>query len=384
MSILLGASAWGQTPELKPYERTGTWAGFIGMYMPKRVAAVSFEDSPRMETLMRAGQIYLSLRDAIALALENNLDIEYARFGPRAADANQMRASAGQLLRNISSSISSGPSSASLGVLSGASALGSGGGSSGGSSQSGVLSGVSVQLAGSGIPNLDPVGYVTGSLNHITSPQSSNFVTGTSALVSAYKGLTWGVQKGFLTGTTATLSMSNTIGLNQNSPTNNFNPTTNGNMTLSLTQHLLQGFGLAVNNRAIRVAKNQRVQSDLQFKAQVIATVSSVASLYWDLVSFNDNLRVKREALKLNEKLYSDNKRRAELGAIAPIDIVQAEAEVAASQQDVTVAELQVLQQEMILKSAAGRPARSSPGRAWCPPRSPIFLAPSPCGRCRI
>ena len=105
---------------------------------------------------MRAGRIYLSLRDAIALALENNLDIEVARLNPKLQQANLQRASAGALLRNVNNSISSGPSSASLGVLAGANSLGSTGASSSSSSTGGVLSGLSVQLAGSAIPNLDP------------------------------------------------------------------------------------------------------------------------------------------------------------------------------------------------------------------------------------
>jgi len=105
---------------------TASPGGSPGTTWPHQVPKVSFEDSPRIDKLMHAGNIYLSLRDAIALALENNLDIEYARFNPKLADANSMRVSAGALLRSVSSSISSGPSSASLGVAAGAS-LGSAG-----------------------------------------------------------------------------------------------------------------------------------------------------------------------------------------------------------------------------------------------------------------
>src|ERR1022692_3702878 len=99
-------------------------------YRARDVHAVSFEDSPRIDKLMRAGNIYLSLRNAIASALENNLDIESSRYAPKLALADLQRASAGQLLRNVSTSISSGPSSASLSVLAGATAVngGSGGG----------------------------------------------------------------------------------------------------------------------------------------------------------------------------------------------------------------------------------------------------------------
>jgi outer membrane protein TolC len=349
----LSGSGRAQTQEPKPFERTGFFYGLTRKYMPRSVPQIHFENSPRLEQLMRAGRIYLSLRDAIALALENNLDIEFARFGPRLAEANQLRASAGQLLRNVSSGIRSGPSSANLGVLAGANALGAAGG--GGSGQGGVLSGLNVQLAGTAIPNLDPVAYFNGQFSHQTSPQTSSFVTGTNFVVSEFKFAGYGVQKGFLTGTNVALEMNNTIGLRQNSPANDFNPTTRANLSLQITQRLLQGRGWGLNSRSIRVAKNQRHVSDLQFRAQVTATVANVANLYWDLVGFNQSLKVKQRALELNQKLYEDNRRRAELGAIAPIEIVQAEAEVAASQQEVTTAETQVLQQEMILKNVLTR-----------------------------
>jgi outer membrane protein TolC len=305
---------------------------------------------------MRAGIIYLSLRDAIALALENNLDLESARYNPKLSDANLLRASAGALLRNVSSSISSGPSSASLGVLA-ATQLGSGGTGGGGSTSGtgGVLSGLNVQLAGTAIPNLDPTFFINGQFVHQTSIQTATNITGTNFLVTQYKSSNYGIQQGLLTGTSLQLSMGNTIGVTQNSPFNMFSPYTQASLSFSVQQNLLQGFRRSVNNRAIIVAKNQRHITDLTFKNQVMATVNSVVNLYWDLVAFNESLKVKQKTLDLNTKLFNDNKRRSELGAIAPIDIIQAEAEVKASQQDITTAESQVLQQEMILKNVLTR-----------------------------
>src|SRR5215469_16838262 len=154
---------------------------FARPYTPHRVTQLSFADSGRIDKLMRAGNIYLSLRDAIALALENNLDIEVARLQPKLNLANLERASAGQLLRNLSSNITSGPSSATLGVL-GSNAVGStGGGSGSGSSNSGVLSGVNVQLAGSAIPNIDPTFFSSFSGAHQTAIETTTAITGTTA-----------------------------------------------------------------------------------------------------------------------------------------------------------------------------------------------------------
>ena len=350
----LGLVAAAQTVEPKAYTGTGLFSGFKQRYLPRYSPPLDFANSNRLERLIRAGRIYLSLDDAIALALENNLDLEFARYYPKLSDADVLRASAGQLLRNLGSrNIRSGPSSAS-GALAGVSGVSTGGNFSSTSGQGGILSGVSVQLAGSAIPNLDPQAYASGQFGHANQILTNSFATGTNYLVSNYKSTSYGVTKGFLTGTSVQLAMSSQ-GLSQNSPRNDFNPTTSGNLSLTVSQHLLQGFGTALNSRVIKIAKNNRHAADLNFKAQVIATISNVVDLYYDLVSYDELLKVRQHALELNTKLYTDNKRRAELGAIAPIDIVQAEAEVAASQQDVTNTETQVLQQEMILKNVLTR-----------------------------
>ena len=360
LSFLMALPIFAQTPEIKSPDKSGFFYGLTKNYRPTTVPAISWEDSQRIEKLMRAGRIYLSLKDAIALALENNLDIEVARISPKLAESNLLRANAGQLLRNVNNSISQGPSSASLGVLSGANSLGSTGGG-GGSGTGGVLSGLNVQLAGSAIPNLDPTVFLNSQFQHQTSPQTSTFVTGTNFLVTSYKNANFGIQQGFLTGTSVSLGMGNTLGFKQNSYNSDFNPVNQGSLSFSVTQNLLNGFGLAVNNRAIRVAKNQRHISDLTFKQQVISTVKNVVDLYWDLVSFNDSLKIKQQTLTLDTQLYQDNKRRAELGALAEIDIVQAEAEMKNAQRDVATAETQVLQQEMIIKGVLTRNGLNSP-----------------------
>src|SRR5262249_9254553 len=197
--------------------------------------------------------------------------------------------------------------------------------------------------------------FINGQFQHQTSIQTATNITGTNFLVTSYKSSNYGIQQGLITGTSLQLGMGNTIGVTQNSPFNMFSPYTQANLSFNIQQNLLQGFRPSVNRRAITVAKNQLHVSDLQFKNQVMATVANVVNLYFDLVTFNDSLKVKQHTLELNTKLYNDNKRRSELGAIAPIDIIQAEAEVKASQQDVTNAQTQGLQQEMILKSVLTR-----------------------------
>jgi outer membrane protein TolC len=356
LCLTMALPGFAQTSQISGQRSGGFFHWFSNNYTAHPLPISSFADSPRLDKLMRAGNIYLSLRDTIALALENNLDLESARYNPKLADANLLRAKAGALLRNVSSNISQGPSSASIGVLA-STQLGSGGTAGGMSSggQGGVLSGLSVQLAGSAIPNLDPTFFINGQYVHNTSIQTATNITGTNFLVTKYKSSNAGIQQGFLTGTSVQLGMGNQFGVSQNSPFNMFSPYNQSSLSLSIQQNLLQGFRPSVNNRAIRVAKNQQNISDLTFKNQVMATVTNVVTLYWDLVTFIEALKVKQQTLELDQKHFSDNKRRADLGAIAPIDIIQAEAEMKAAQQEVTNAEMQVLQQETILKTVLTR-----------------------------
>ena len=361
LSLAMAVPVFAQANSVQVDDGHGFLYRLTRNYQVRDVAPVSFVDSPRIDKLLRAGNIYLSLRDAIALALENNLDIESARYDPKLALADLQRASAGQLLRNVSTSISSGPSSASLNVLAGATAVNGGAGGGGTSSNTGVLSGLSVQLAGSTIPNLEPLAYVAGNFSHQTQILTSTTFTGTSALVDSYKSLVYGVQQSFWNGTQVSLGLSSVFDYNQNATTALFNPYDNGSLALNITQPLLNGFGVALNQRAYHKAKNNLKANDLQFKNQVITTVAGVVSLYWDLVNFNNDLKIKQQTLDLDTKLYEDNKRRADLGAIAPIDIIQAEADMKAAEQDVIAQQSQVEQQEMILKNYLTRTGLDNP-----------------------
>jgi outer membrane protein len=343
---------FGQTQSFAQDPSHGMVAGVTRPFRAHPVSAVSFADSPRIDKLMRAGSIYLSLRDAIALALENNLDLESSRYQPKLALSDLERASAGQLLRNFSTAVTQAPTSASLGVLSGASQVNSAGGTTtSGSANSGVLSGLSVQLAGSTIPNTDPYFYIAGGFYHTTSIETSTEFTGTDFFVQQFKNLVYGVQQGYWTGTTVSLGLSSVYGSSQNALTALYNPIDSATASLSITQNLLNGFGLAVNKRSLHKAQNNLRVGDLTVKNQAITTVAGVVNLYWHLVTYNDELKVSQQTLQLDTQLYEDNRKRADLGAIAPIDIIQAEADMKAAQQDVVQRESQVLQQEMILKN---------------------------------
>jgi len=338
----------------------GGLSGLTRPYTPKQVAPVDLSNSSRIESLLRAGNIYLSLQDAIALTLENNLDIQIQRYGKPQFQANLLRAEAGGLLRGVPSSVQNATTSA-LSSLTGG-AFGSAGGAAVSATQS-TSGGTIITQTGTTIPNLDPSFYFAGTLGHHTSPQSNSFTTGTNALVSRQDGYFTGISKGFITGTNVGINWQNST-LTSNAGVIDFNPYTNASLNLEITQRLLQGFGLAVNNRNIRIAKNNLRVNDLVFKQQVIQTVSQVIAAYWDLVSYHENVKVKEQALQVAQKLYEDNKKQVEIGTLAPIEIVKAESEVATYQQQLVNAQTQLLQQETLIKNALSKTGVSSPSIA--------------------
>ncbi len=347
-SILLSpATLLAQTPSQSNVNRVGEWFNNLSdPYKWKEVGPINLANSNRLDSLMRGGNIYLSLQDAIALALENNLDIEIQRYGPQFAESDYRRSLAGAAARSFNGGVTN---NSTTGAVSG-----TGVNNTLGAQQTSVTTGALSQ-------GLDPVLQGTFSWGHRTTPQTSLFVTGTNSLISKSKIANMSLSKNWLTGTSATLSFNNNF-LFQNSGRNDFNPSRSVTGELSVTQHLLQGFGLAVNRRNIKIAKNNIGVSELVFRQQVITTASSIINIYWDLVSFNEDLRVKKQALALNQKLYDDNKKQVEIGTLAPIEIIRAEAEVARSQQDLTISETNVLQQETVLKSSLSRTGISSPG----------------------
>jgi outer membrane protein len=338
----------------------GRFSSITRPYEPKEVVPIDLANSGRLESLLRAGNIYLSLQDAIALALENNLDIQIQRYGRPSAEANLLRAQAGGLLRGVPASVQTSTTAALASITGGAFGTG---GNTGAGSGAGSASGTIITATGSAIPTLDPSFYVAGYWAHHTTPQSNAFTTGTTSLVYNNKVYNAGFQQSFLTGTSYSVNWNNTY-TSANSGILDFNPYTTGAFGLTVTQRLLQGFGLAVNNRNIRIAKNNMRVNDLLFKQQVITTVAQVAAAYWDLVSFNENVKVKEQALQLAQKLYEDNKKQVDIGTLAPIEIVRAEAEVASRQQDLVNAQTQVLQEETAIKNALSKTGVASPSVA--------------------
>jgi outer membrane protein len=316
------------------------------------VAPAKLTNSPRIDSLIRSGNLYLSVQDVIALALENNLDIAVQRYGPYLAREIIRRAESGQALRDVSVPIAAGPQSISTAGVSSL-AIGSGAGS-------GVTSGGGLTFTiGTSTPNLDPVLFAYTQFLHNTVPLSDLQASLVDAQVSDIRIFQIGYAQTWATNTSAQLQYySNRTQVN--SPAYALNPNTQAYLDFQISQQLLQGWGRASNTRYIKVAKNNLKVSDINLKWQVVTTVSAILNLYWDLVSFNDDVKVKQSALQTAQQLFDDNKHQAELGTLPGIEVTRAQAQVSQSKEDLLIAQTNVAQQEVILKNALSRTGISS------------------------
>lgn len=367
-ALVLAPSGFAQAPaapaptSAPAVEHKSSWSSnFITRpYRRPDIDPVNLVNSNRAEQLIRAGKIYLSLSDAIALALENNLDIEVQRYGPQQAQADLLRAQAGGVIRGVSTNVTQGANSA-QNFLTGGGSVGGGGASTSNNNGGSVGSGTQFQVTGATIPSLDPAVNFGFTKSRTKRPQTNIFVTGgVVGLISEQTNMSGGISQQFLTGTGYSLNWNqNRISTNQ--ITSLLNPFNQGNFNLQVTQRLLQGFGIGVNNRNIRIAKNNLKVSDLVFKQQVITTTQSVVNLYLDLVSFTETVRVRQKAVELAQKLYDDNKKQVEIGTLAPIEVVRAEAQLAQAQTDLIAAETQVMNQETIIKNTLSKTGIDSP-----------------------
>ena len=352
------ACSFAQSPEISiaaPKAVPGVGPLVRPFHFERRVVSpAKLTNTPRLESLVRSGNLYLSMQDVIALVLENNIDIAIQRYGPFLAREVIRRAEGGGLLRGIATPIYPGPTSVStLGVN--VSAVGLAESGSGVSSGGGIVVGV-----GPTPPNLDPFLFANANFQHSTSPQSNTILNPVPALLNDSRSFTLAYGQQFITGTNAQLAFGTYHSL-INSPSPILNPYTQGFLDLFISQPLLQGFGIAVNNRYIRMARNNMKVTDLQVKRQVITTISAVLNLYWDLVSFNEDVRIKEQALATAQKLHEDNKKQVAIGTLSAIEVTRAAAEVSSVKENLLIAQTNVAQQETVLKNALSRNGVASP-----------------------
>jgi outer membrane protein len=373
--VMLTLACWGQQVPSAPAPQTAEkplpvlnyaqpvshFPNPIGPYTPRHIAPPNLANTARIDGLMHDGKLYLSLSDAIALALENNLDIAIARYNLSIADTDILRARAGATTLGVPSGIVQNTPGAGVGGLGGQVGSGTGGtslGAGGAGAGAGGLVGSTLGI-GPVINSFDPV--LTGTLqeDHFSQQATSIFqgVLPGSSLAQNTGTVNFSYQQAFQWGTNLTVGFNNT-----RSTTNSFfsslSPSLNSGFKAQVTQHLLQGFGFAPNTRFIHIAKNNRELSDVAFRLQVITTVNQIQTMYWDLVYAYENVRVQQESLAFAEKTLSDTKKQVEIGSLAPIESVRAQSTVAQDQQAITVAKTNLQLEQLLMKNALSRTLR--------------------------
>src|SRR5579863_8239995 len=296
-------------------------------YQSIHVERSVLSNSPRLEQLVSDGKLQLTLQDAVELALENSVDIAVQRYYPWIADDSILKASAG--------SFGFGTPGASF-----------------------ASSTASINPFSFNIFTFDPIVTSSVSIVDIATPINNPFLSGTgasslAALTSHSTQFNNQYSQTFETGTNMSVNWNNTR--SSSSAANFFNPAIQSTLSVSISQPLLNGFGLSVNTRNIRIAKNNRKIADWAFAQQAITTVTNTVTAYWELAFARENVSVQQQAVTVAQKLYEDNKKQLEIGSMAPLDVTRAESELATDRQNLIVAKTVQLQDEQILKNAISR-----------------------------
>ena len=322
-------------------------------YAPPTVSASRPGNSRRLHDLLRAGKLYLTVQDALALAIENNLNLEIDRYGPLLAQSALERQKAGGPLRGVPSASAQVASvDAGVGVNGSVQSAGLSNGGSG--SNGGNAGGAAIQQVGAVTPNLDPVLQNTTTFEHLTQPQPNILVSQANPLIQSLHVYNTVLQEGLITGGYVQYRDYEEY-LKENAPSDNLEPAQGPYMSLALRHNLLQGFGVKLNDRFIRIAQINTVASRETFRSQLLDLTASVLNLYWDLVSANDELKVRQSAMETSQKFFEDSQKEIAAGAMPRVQLPRVKAEAASRQQDVIVAQYSVRQWEGMLKDAITR-----------------------------
>jgi outer membrane protein TolC len=329
----------------------------INAYRGTTVPPPSMANSARLSSLVRDGKIYLSLRDAIDLALENNLDMVIARYNLPIAQTDIQRTKAGGQVRGVNTGVVSGtPGGGGGGIGVSGSGAGAGGTTSGAGGAGAGASGIVSSTLGTGttVSNYDPNLFVSANIDH-TSEQLTNFqVEGVPIykLNTAQANVSY--TQAFPTGSNIEVDWNNSRETS-NGKYDYFSPQLYSKARVLVAQQLLAGFGLGPNLRFLRIARTNQKISDIAFRAQVIATVTQICDMYWDLVSAYDNEQVGERSVAFATTTLSTSRKQLELQAIPEMDVLKAEGELAIREQDLTVARTNLELQELLMKNAITR-----------------------------
>jgi outer membrane protein TolC len=329
----------------------------INAYRGSSVAPPSLANSPRLDSLVRDGKLYLSLQNAIDLALENNLDLVIARYNIPIAKMDILRTSAGGSVRGVNTGVVSGtPGGAGVGGF-GSGAGGGAGGTSGGAGGAGAgASGLVTSTLGTGtsVSSFDPYISATTYVDHLTQLLPNKTIYGVPVIHDNTIEGNFTYQQAFPTGGGLQVAWDNNR-QTFNSPNQSINPQLTSFLQVYVQHQLLAGFGLGPNLRYLRIARTNQKVSDIAFRAQIIATVTQICNIYWDLVSAYDEEQVDERSVQFASQTLDLSRKQLELQAIPEMEVLKAEGEVANRQQDLTVARTNLELQELYMKNAITR-----------------------------
>jgi outer membrane protein len=294
-------------------------------YEPIHIDQPMLTNSPRLDQLVRDGKLELGLQDAVELALENSMDIAVQRYNPWMADA-------GILFANSGTPGGFGTPGATI-----------------------AASSAAINPFALTITSFDPIIQSSASVASISTPINNPFISGAgstnlTAVLSHSTQFNNSYSQTFETGTNFSVAWNNTRS-SSTAGANFLNPAVTSNFSVSFTQPLLNGFGLAMGTRNIRIAKNNRKIADWAFTAQAITTITNTITAYWELVYARENVKVNQQAVTVAQKLFEDNKKQLEIGSLAPLDVTRSESEVATDTQNLIFAQTTQLQDEQNLKN---------------------------------
>src|ERR1700675_782600 len=355
MPVQQAVPSKSQPFDVKEYSKPRSpFPNLLAPYTARHVAPPNVANTPRIDQLLHDGKLYISMNDAVALALENNLDIAIARYNLNIADTDVWRSKAGAAILGVNSGIVQNTPGGGVGGLGTQVGSGQGGTSVAAGGAGTGTGGLVVSTLGSGpfITSFDPILTGTFSVDHNTILASSTFSP--ASPVNTTTG-NFVYQQGFITGTNMSVGFNNTRQTFGNAPFTLLSPQLNSSFNFRLTQHLLQGFGFAPNTRFIRIAKNNREISDVAFRWQITTTVDQIENIYWDLVFAYENVRVQNESLAFASKTLSDTQKQVQIGTLAPIEVVRAQSTVATNQQTLTLALTNLELQQLLMKNALSR-----------------------------
>jgi outer membrane protein TolC len=326
-------------------------------YTPDHVAEPVLTNSPRLDQLIRDGKLYLSLKDAIYLALENNLDLAIARYNLPIADTDLLRTRAGGSFRGVNTGVVQGTPGGGVGGFgAGAPGAGAGGTSSGAGGAGAGAAGLVQSTLGAGTPvaSYDPSVSVNLGIEHATTPLANKTVFDVPSLQQNTAQVNSIFSQAFPTGTTVSFEFDNNR-QTTNSPNTDLLPALNSFYRFSIRQELLAGFGFGPNLRFLHIAKNNKKISDIAFRDQAIATVTQIENIYWDLVSAYQQARVNEQSLAFANQTLDNARKQLKLEAIPEMDVMKAEAEASKRDQELTVARTNLQLQESLMKNALTR-----------------------------